>query len=110
MRELERLASIATTSAWLRQVDVRESMMISVVMPTRNRCDRVMTAIASVQAQRYSWWELLVVDDGSEDDTWGVISRAAAHDDRIRPLRIEHSGVAAARNHALDHAAGDAIV
>ena len=108
--ELERLASITTTSAWLRQVDVPESMMISVVMPTHNRGLRLLDAIESVQAQRYRSWELVVVDDGSDDDTWSRLTRAAAKDERIRPFRIAQSGPAVARNYALDHAAGDAIV
>ena len=69
----------------------------------------MLEAIASVRAQRYERWELLIVDDGSDDDTWDVISRAAAQDERIRPFHIEHGGVARARNHALDRAAGDAI-
>ena len=51
--------------------------MVSVVMPTRNRSARVLEAIASVQAQRYRCWELLVVDDGSDDDTSEVLARAA---------------------------------
>ena len=107
--ELERLATIATTSALIRQRDVPESMMVSVVMPTRNRSARVLEAIASVQAQRYRCWELLIVDDGSDDDTSEVLARAAANDDRLRPLHTPHSGPAVARNHALDRAVGDVI-
>jgi hypothetical protein len=110
IHDLERAASIATTSAWLRQVDVPPSLLVSVVTPTRNRSARLRDAIASVQAQRYVRWEMLVVDDGSSDDTPAVLAAAAAHDDRIRPLRIAHAGPSPARNHALDHARGDVIV
>jgi glycosyltransferase involved in cell wall biosynthesis len=109
LHDLERQALIATTSAWLRQVEIPETMLVSVVTPTRNRSARLSEAMASVIAQRYQRWELLVVDDGSDDDTWDVATKAAAIDERIRPLRIEHKGVSAARNHALEHAAGDVI-
>ena len=108
-RELERLTAIATTSAWLRGVEVEPSLLVSVVVPTRNRSERVIDAIASLQAQRYPCWEALVVDDGSDDDTFEVISRLAARDDRVRAFRVDHGGVAAARNYALDRARGDAI-
>jgi glycosyltransferase involved in cell wall biosynthesis len=107
--EGERRALIESTSARLHELDVPEAMVVSVVMPTRNRSARVLDAIASVRAQRYPRWELLVVDDGSDDDTWETLSRVAAGDDRVRPLRIEHSGPAIARNFALDHARGDAV-
>jgi len=108
--EPERLALIERTAARLRDLDVPESMLVSVVMPTRNRSVRVLTAIESVRAQRYRHWELLVVDDGSGDDTWDTLGRLAAGDDRVRPFRIGHSGPAAARNFALDHARGDVVV
>ena len=53
---------------------------------------------------------MLIVDDGSDDDTWAVISADGRGRRRVRPYRIEHTGGAAARNHALDRAAGDVIV
>jgi O-antigen biosynthesis protein len=108
--DAERLALIETTTALLRELDVPESMLVTVIMPTRNRCGRVVDAIESVRDQRYRRWELIVVDDASTDGTGDVLARAAALDDRIRPLRIEHSGPAVARNHGLDHARGDVIV
>ena len=108
--ERDRLALIESTTERLREIEVPESMLVSVVMPTRNRSRRVVTAIESVRAQRYRRWELLVVDDESDDDTWETLARVAAQDDRVRPLRIEHSGPAVARNFALDHARGDAVV
>jgi glycosyltransferase involved in cell wall biosynthesis len=107
--ERNRLALIEQTTARLRGVEVPESLLVSVVMPTRNRSVRVLTAIDSVRAQRYGRWELLVVDDGSGDDTRDTLARVSAQDDRVRPLRIEHSGPAVARNVALDHARGEVV-
>jgi predicted AlkP superfamily phosphohydrolase/phosphomutase len=109
LRELERMASIATTSAWLRQIEVPPSVLVSVVTPTRNRALWLQHAIASVRAQRYQHWEMLVVDDGSTDETPEVLA-SFADDERIRPLRIEPSGVSRARNHALENARGEVVV
>lgn len=81
---------------------------VSVVMPVRDRAALVGDAIESVVAQRYPHWELIVVDDGSQDDTAAAVSRYLS-DTRIRLERIEHVGAAAARNHALRLAQGDLI-
>jgi glycosyltransferase involved in cell wall biosynthesis len=79
--------------------------LVSVVMPTYN-CQRfIEAAIQSVEAQTYPHWELIVVDDGSTDDTQSVVARM--HDARIRYFRnAVHSGVAKARNFALRKAQG----
>lgn len=58
-------------------------------------------AIGSVQAQTHAQWELLVVDDGSQDGTAGIVERLAQGDERIRLFRQENKGVSAARNVAL---------
>jgi predicted AlkP superfamily phosphohydrolase/phosphomutase len=113
-REVERLrqvASITEVGAWLRMLDVPESLLVSVVMPTRNREDRLERSIASVRAQSYAHWELLVVDDASTDDTWTRLTALAEDDARIRPFRFDtQQRSSTARNEALDHAKGDVIV
>ena len=65
-------------------------------------------AIASLLAQEYANWELLVVDDGSTDDTAAVLD--AIDDDRVRSLRGDHGGCCAARNLALDQVKGEVVV
>jgi predicted AlkP superfamily phosphohydrolase/phosphomutase len=109
--DVERLALIAQVTAWLRHLDVPESLLISVVMPTRNRLDLVERAIESVRRQSYANWELLVVDDASGDDTWVRLQKFGENDPRIRPFHFDtQSGSSRARNHGLDHAKGDVIV
>jgi O-antigen biosynthesis protein len=80
--------------------------VVSVVMPVRNRPRQVLDAIASVQQQTMTDWELLVVDDGSTDDTPEVIARVAAEDPRVRLVRRAWSGVSAARNAGIAEASG----
>ncbi|GGF42626.1 hypothetical protein GCM10011519_15630 [Marmoricola endophyticus] len=77
---------------------------VTVVMPVRNRPEQVREAIASVQAQQHRDWELLVVDDGSTDDTADVVE--AYDDPRVQVLRREHGGVSAARNAGIEAARG----
>jgi glycosyltransferase involved in cell wall biosynthesis len=71
--------------------------LITVVIPTYNRLPLVRQAIASVFGQTYSNWELIVVDDGSMDDTVKVIR--SIPDSRIRVLELPHCGnIAVLRN------------
>jgi hypothetical protein len=84
------------------------SPAVSVIMPTWNRGGVIGAAIRSVQAQRYTDWELIVIDDGSTDETSGVVASFAA-DTRIRFERQAHAGQSAARNRALRLANGALI-
>ncbi len=72
---------------------------VSIILPTYNRGDVIGRAIASIRAQQFSDWELLVIDDGSTDGTAGQIE--ALGDPRIRVLRQDNQGVYAARNAGL---------
>ncbi|TNC74991.1 glycosyltransferase [Rubellimicrobium roseum] len=82
--------------------------LISVVMPMFDRAGVVAKAIESVLRQSYDAFELLVVDDGSRDDSVAVVR--AIGDPRIRLLELgQNRGVAAARNAALRAARGEII-
>jgi glycosyltransferase involved in cell wall biosynthesis len=75
----------------------RERPLITIVIPTFNRLILVQQAIASVVAQTYSNWELIVVDDGSDDGTNEKI--ICSPDKRIRFLGLPHTGnIAKLRN------------
>jgi Glycosyl transferase family 2 len=71
-------------------------MTVSVVIPTYNRAHSVVDAVASVLAQSFEDLELIVVDDGSTDDTGDRIG--AVRDPRLSYVRAGHAGVSAARN------------
>lgn len=78
---------------------------ISVILPTYNRAAMLARSVGSVLEQSFSDFELLIVDDGSSDDTGAVV--AAFGDERIRYLpRASNGGVAAARNTGLQNARG----
>lgn len=83
--------------------------LFSVVMPTWNRAACIGRAIDSVLAQSYTQWELIVCDDGSTDNTEGVIRERYASQlasGHLRYLRLDHAGVSAARNAGLHAAKG----
>ena len=81
---------------------------ITVVIPTYNRAQLVTRAINSVLAQSMPDFELIVVDDGSSDETADVL--AALKDPRLRVIHQENRGVSAARNVGIDAAVGEMIV
>ena len=82
------------------EADIPAAPTVSIVTPTWNRGWLVGAAIRSVRAQTFSDWELIVVDDGSSDDTAGIV--AAFGDVRIRYITQPHSGQCRARNHGLN--------
>ncbi|WP_448059156.1 glycosyltransferase [Cellulomonas hominis] len=96
-------------SSWkdeMRAATVSALPSISVVMPVLDRINQVGDAIASVQAQTFPHWQLVIVDDGSTDGTWEFLQTLAAKDARIILLRNPKKGVSAARNAGLAAASG----
>jgi glycosyltransferase involved in cell wall biosynthesis len=83
--------------------------LVSVIIPVHNGEQFVSRTLASAVAQTYGAIEVVVVDDGSTDQTATLVEAAAAQDDRIRPIRAPNSGVAAARNLAISKARGQLI-
>ena len=82
-----------------------EATLVSAVIPTYNRAGLVLRAVASALGQTHGALEVIVVDDGSWDDTPAVL--AAVVDPRLRVLRREQpGGVSAARNAGIAAARG----
>src|ERR1700756_452228 len=81
---------------------------ISILMATWNRATLLPRAIDSVLAQSFQDWELVIVDDGSEDGTPGALA-SYARDPRIRAFSRAHVGVGAARNAAFAQSRADII-
>ena len=81
--------------------------LVSIVTPTFNRADYLRVAIDSVLVQTYANFEHLIVDDGSTDDTAGVIDSYG--DERIRYFRQENQGQSVARNLGIEQSRGEFI-
>ena len=82
--------------------------MVSVIIPVYNRTIYLGTTIESVLCQTYPDWELIVVDDGSEEDVVGFLHRYP--DQRISLLRQANQGNAAARNTGIGQARGEYVI
>jgi len=84
--------------------------VISVIIPTRNRARFLEKAVQSVFRQRLACGELIIVDDGSTDDTARLVERLAATAPvRVRYLFQERAGAAAARNLGIRKAGGEML-
>lgn len=82
------------------KIDNSQTPAITVILPTHNRAKMLSRALASVLTQDFAPFEVIVVDDGSEDETAALLSRQ--DDARVHVLRHGHAlGAAGARNSAL---------
>jgi glycosyltransferase involved in cell wall biosynthesis len=82
--------------------------LFSVIIPTYNRGYILWKTIQSIQRQTLPTWELLIVDDGSTDDTKKVVREFQA-DPRIHYFYKQNGGTSSARNFGLDRAISDII-
>lgn len=80
---------------------------ISIIMPTYNAARHLPAAIASVLAQTFTDWEMIIVNDGSTDCTAAFLD--SLDDPRIRVIHQPNGGVSVARNVGLDAARGDYV-
>ena len=80
------------------------TLRFSIIIPAYNRGQSISETINSVVNQSYPHWELIVVDDGSTDNTKEVIESFSKIDERINYLYQENSERAIARNNGADHA------
>ena len=80
----------------------------SIITATFNRGYTVWKAIQSAQKQIYPYFELLVVDDGSTDNTEQVVAEFQK-DPRVKYFKIKHAGGASARNYGLKKSTGEII-
>ncbi len=83
--------------------------LVSVIIPVFNGEKYVSQAIGSVLKQTYSCLEIIVVDDGSNDSTWDILTGEQEKDSRIRIFKQKNQGSASARNHGVAMATGDFI-
>lgn len=85
------------------------SELVSVIIPTYNRAHLIGDAIESIIKQTYSNWELIIIDDGSNDNTEEVVTRYVAQDARIFYHKQRNAGSGGARNTGIRLAKGKYI-
>ncbi|MDO9069436.1 MAG: glycosyltransferase [Deltaproteobacteria bacterium] len=74
---------------------------ISILMPVHNEERHLQSALNSLYGQTLTDWELIAVDDGSDDGTSGILDTAVCQDSRVRVIRCERVGLVAALNKGL---------
>lgn len=83
--------------------------LVSVIMPTLNGHRFIASSIGTLQSQDHDALDVIVIDNGSTDDTVEIVERLATDDPRIRLARAEVRGIASARNVGLAVARGEFI-
>lgn len=82
---------------------------VSIIIPAYNSQNSIESCVNSAINQTYKNIEVIVVDDGSTDDTYQILSRIKEKYSRLKLIRQENGGVSAARNTAIQNATGDYI-
>ena len=82
---------------------------VSIIVPIYNGDSFLNNCIESVLCQTFSNWELLLIDDGSEDHSASICEEYAAKDERIKVFHKENGGVSSARCYGVNHARGEWI-
>lgn len=90
-------------------IGVLQMEKITVIIPVYNVARFLDNCLHSVVNQTYQNLEIILVDDGSTDDSYAICQKWAEADDRIKLLHKENGGLSSARNMALDIATGDYI-
>ena len=83
--------------------------MISIVVPIYNAEPYLLECLESLMIQSYEDFEVLMVDDGSKDNSLAICREWAAKDERFRVFSQANAGVSVARNRALEEAKGDYV-
>lgn len=92
------------------QISNRKTCLVSIVMPIYNRQKFLSGAINSIKSQLHENWELIVVDDGSEDDSLSLIEELTKNlGKHVLIISQENSGPAAARNAGISNAKGEYV-
>ena len=84
--------------------------LVSIVVPVYNAASFLPECIGSIRRQTCENWELLLIDDGSQDASGTLCDEYAAQDERIRAVHIANGGQARARNRGLEQAKGEYLL
>ena len=82
---------------------------VTVVVPAYNVSKYIQEALASLEKQTFTDFEVLIVDDGSTDNTADVVQKFCQRDSRFKLLQKPNGGLSSARNYGIHHAQGEYI-
>lgn len=82
----------------------------SIIVPVYNASSSIQKCVESILNQEYENWELILVDDGSTDNSYEIIKRYSKNDNRIKAYHKDNSGPGLTRNYALKKITGDYIL
>ncbi len=98
---------IAMEKKMKQKEDTKGDVTVSIIMPVYNMLAYLPQAVGSVLAQTCENWELILVDDGSDDGSQELCDEYAAADSRISVIHQENAGLSVARNSGLNVAKGE---
>lgn len=87
----------------------KNNPFVSIIVPAYNIEEFIAECIESILNQSYSEWELILVDDGSKDNTGNICDEYAKKDERIRVIHKENGGLVSARKCGLKETTGEYI-
>ena len=89
-----------------------QQSIISIITPSFNRADIINETAISIFNQTYPYWEWVIVDDGSTDNSLEVLERYAAHDKRVKTFKRirEPKGACTCRNVAVENSKGNYLI
>lgn len=91
------------------ELDIDRLPLVSIIIPCFNYAHFLPQTLNSVSNQSYQYWECIIVDDGSTDNTREVVPQFIAKDTRFKYIFQENQGLSAARNTGLSHSNGTYI-
>lgn len=87
-----------------------DAPIFSIIVPCYNQGQYLASSIGSVCSQGFESWELIVINDGSSDNTAEIITKFSANDNRIKGINQENKGLSGARNSGLEFANGEYLL
>ena len=87
----------------------KEQQKVSIIVPIYNGAKVLKRCVDSIEKQTYENWELLLINDGSKDESIQICTEYAKKDDRIKVIDKENEGVSATRNRGISEATGSYV-
>ena len=84
--------------------------MVTILVPVYNTAPYLRECVDSITGQTYTDLQIVLINDGSNDDSWTIMRELAREDKRVEIYSQPNCGVATTRNHLLDKVRGDFVL